>query len=200
MLYVYYAILGAVFFATLAMLIDKGLWSNALSAMNVLLSGLVAFGFYMPLATLASDNGMASFTHVLDFLCLWVLYVVAFIFLHRIASALLSPTQMRFKYPIDTIGGPVMAAVTGWLMTGIVAATLHAAPFDKDCFGGVFADLNRSSTLTNPDLAWLSIAEKMLSNDHLGSGRSKFSPGAYITDFNNQRAALEKEESLKVQR
>lgn len=200
MLYLYYAILAAVFFATFAMSIDKGLWSNTLLVINIVLSGLVAFGYFHPLATLAVENGMEEYTFLLDFLALWVLYVAAFVVLHRLGSGMLSKTRMRFKHPIDTAGGPAMAAVAGWLMTGLVAATLHAAPFAKDCFGGVFADTSRSAPLTNPDRAWLSIAEKALASGQLGSGAAEFTASRYVLDFNKQRAALEKQEGLRVKR
>lgn len=200
MLYIYYVILGAVFFATLAMLIDKGLWTNTLTAANILLSGLIAYGAFEPVAKWAVSVGAKQYTYLLDFLCLWVLYIVSFVVLHRLISGALSQTRMRFKHPIDTIGGPAMAAIAGWLMTGIVSASLHAAPFPKDSFGGVFADTSRAASLTNPDLAWLSIAEKMLSNRHLGAGGREFSAKKYVSDFNRQREALDKEESLRVSR
>lgn len=199
MLYVYYAILGVIFFATFAMCIDKGLWSNTLTAINILFSGLIAFGWYQPVAKMAAGS-MGEYTYLLDFMMLWVLYVIAFIVLHRVLGGMLSKTRMRFKHPIDTIGGPASAAIAGWLMTGIVAASLHAAPFDKDAFGGVFSDGTRSSTLTNPDLAWLSICQNMLSSDHLGSGEKDFSLNTYINNFNKQREALQKEEGLRVRR
>jgi len=196
-MYFYYAILGAVFFATLAMYVDKGLWTNTLATMNIVISGLIAFGFYAPAARMAADNGMGSFTYLLDFLFVWVVYIVAFLVLYRIMSGALSATRMRFKNPIDTVGGPLMAGVAGWVMMCFVAATLHMAPFGKDAFGGVFADTTRSSPITNPDLAWLSIADKMLSSDHLGGG-TEFSMQTYVTSFFKQREALGKEESLRV--
>ncbi len=193
MIYLYYGILAAVFFATFAMLIDKGLWSNALTTINVLLSGLVAFGFYMPVARLASENGMESFTYLLDFISLWLLFTVSIAILHQVLSGLLSGTQMRFKHPIDTVGGPVMAAAAGWLMTGLVAATLHAAPFDKDCLGEAFT---REPPMVNPDRFWLGMTENLLSEGHLGTSGASFSQEGYISNFGKQREALEKEEGL----
>ncbi|MGI9455205.1 MAG: CvpA family protein [Aeoliella sp.] len=199
MLYIYYAILAAVFFATIAMSIDKGLWGNTLTTVNILLSGLVAFGFYMPLARLASEKGGEEFTYLLDFTFLWMLYVLAFIILHRLISGALSTTRMRFKHPIDTIGGPVMAVVAGWLMTAFVAATLHAAPFERECFGGKFTEGGRSPA-TSPDVLWLNIAQRLLSQDHMGTSSTSFTLADYTRDFGSQRAALEKEESLRVKR
>ena len=119
-MWLFYVIIIVIFFATFAMCIQQGLWSNTLTAINILLSGLIAFGCYAPLAKLAVENGMGEYTYLLDFLFLWVLYVAAFVILHRVFSGQLSKTRMRFKNPIDTIGGPVMAAIAGLLMSGVV--------------------------------------------------------------------------------
>lgn len=197
-MYFYYGLLAAVFFSTLAMYVDKGLWSNTLATIHILLCGLIAFGCYAPAARLAAENGLGGYTYLLDFLMVWVVYVIAFIVLYRVMASALSKTRMRFKNPIDTVGGPLMAAVAGWLMTCLVAATLHMAPFGKDAFGGVFADSSRSSPITNPDLAWLSIADNMLDSNHLGTA-SQFSKDTYANNFLKQREALGKLEGLRVE-
>lgn len=195
-MYFYYGLLGAVFFATLAMYIDKGLWNNTLATMNIVISGLLAFGFYAPAARMAAENGLSSFTYLLDFLFVWTVYTVAFLVLYRVMSGALSKTRMRFKNPIDSVGGPLMAGVAGWIMMCFVAATLHMSPFGKDAFGGVFTGSSRAP-ITNPDVMWLNIAENVLSPSHLG-GSSTFTQGGYIKDFNEQRKALGKQEGLLV--
>lgn len=197
-MWLFYVIVTVVFFATFAMCIDKGLWSNTLTVFNVLLSGLIAFGGYAPMAKLVADNGGGEYTFLLDFLFIWTLYVLAFILLHRVGSAMLSKTRMRFKHPIDSIGGPVMAALAGWLMAGIVGASLHTAPFDREAFGGVFT--KGRSALMNPDIAWLNIMNQMMSADNLGVSGQEFDMQAYISDFSKQREALGKQEGLTVNR
>lgn len=195
-MWMFYVIVAVVFFATFAMCVQQGLWSNTITVINILLSGLIAFGFYSPLAKLIADKGADSWAAVLDFTAMWLIYVIAFVVLHRLCAANLSKTKMRFKHPIDPVGGPLMAAVAGWLMACFVAATLHAAPFDKECFGGAIA-AKRSSTLTNPDLAWLSIMNQMLSNENLGAGNKEFDAGTYWSEFNKQREAVGKQEKLR---
>lgn len=195
-MWLFYVIVGVVFFATFAMCVQQGLWSNTLTVINIVLSGLIAFGYYSPLAKLIADKGGDSYAAVLDFVSMWLLYVIAFVLLQRLGAGLLSKTKMRFKHPIDPVGGPLMAAVAGWLMACLVAATLHAAPFEKECFGGIIAE-QRSSTITNPDLAWLSIMQKMLSNSNMGAGGKEFDAGRYWSEFNKQREAVGKQENLR---
>lgn len=193
-MWLFYVIVAIVFFATFAMCIQQGLWNNTLTAINMLLSGVIAFGGYMPLAKMAVDSFAGSYTFIIDFVAIWLLYVVAFIVLHRLLAGQLSKTRLRFKHPIDTIGGPAMAAVAGLLMSGIVGASLNAAPFEKAAFGNVF--LEARAPITNPDVMWLNIAERVMAPDNLGTSSSKFTQKEFMADFASQREALEKEEGL----
>ena len=56
----YSVIYLAVWFAGSSMFVREGLWSNAISLVNILVSGLVAFGFYSPLAI--ESQGYATLT------------------------------------------------------------------------------------------------------------------------------------------
>ncbi|WP_425397374.1 CvpA family protein [Aeoliella sp.] len=195
-MWLYYVIIGAVFFTTVAMCVQQGLWNNTITVINILLSGLIAYGFYSPLAKLIADKGGDSYAALLDFVAIWLIYVIAFVVLQRICAANLSKTKMRFKHPIDPVGGPLMAIVAGWLMAGIVGASLIAAPFDDDIFGGAFLESGRSP-LVNPDVVWLNMAESMMAPENMGSGKASFTQGKYIKEFNQQREGVSKQENLR---
>lgn len=201
MTWLYFVILAATFFATFAMMVQLGLWSNMITTINIVISGLVAFGYHQALGKLVVDNieTAGQYTFLLDFICLWLVYILTFILLQRGLTGFLSRTRMRFKHPIDVVGGPAVALLAGWIVASLVGSSLHIAPFDEDAFGGHFTQ-ERSSVMTNPDLAWLQFTQTTLSPDRLGTSGKAFRSVDYRTDARKMRRALEKEESLKVRR
>ena len=102
----YWIIFGIVLFATVAMTVREGLWSNTLTLVNIIISGLVAFGFYAPLVVYLDESVTdGQHTYWLDFAVLWALFAVAMVVCRALTGAF-SKTRMRFKYPIDDVGGP----------------------------------------------------------------------------------------------
>lgn len=201
MIWLYYGILAATFFATFAMMVQLGLWSNIITTMNIVLSGLVAFGTYQALGKLLIEkfSQAGQYTFLLDFVCLWLIYIMAFVVLQRLLANNLSRTRMRFKHPIDTVGGPVAGLVAAFLMMGIVGSSLQVAPFKADAFDGVFTDRERSGTF-HPDLAWLQLCETALGPDRLGTSNKAFRSLEFRDENNKIRQALEPEKSLRVRR
>ena len=43
---------------------------------------------------------------------------------------------MRFKHPIDPVGGPLVGFIAAWVLASFALATLHVSPMPKDAFGG----------------------------------------------------------------
>jgi hypothetical protein len=200
----FWVIYLAVLFASLAMMVREGLWSNTLTLVNVLISGLVAFGFYSPLTILLDEQLNGRFTYLLDFLCLWVLFVVAMI-ICRSVTGLLSNTRMRFKYPVDDVGGPLVGLFTAWVIAGFVLATLHTSPMPKDAFSGRLVytadDVNSQSGFTAPDLAWLRFVQRVSSPDALGpSDGDGFSAAAWVKIYQDHRAKFETATGMLVNR
>ena len=75
----YWAVFGIVFFAGWAMMVREGLWSNTIMLVNIIISGLVAFGFYMPLVIYLDEMADGEHTYWLDFAVIWALYCAAMV-------------------------------------------------------------------------------------------------------------------------
>lgn len=190
----FWAIYGAVFFATLAMLVREGLWSNTISLINIIISGLVAFGFYSPITVFLDEKTDGQYTYLLDFLVIWALYVVTMLICQSLTRAA-SKTRMRFKHPIDPVGGPAVALIAAWVMASFVMATLHASPMPKDAFSGmlVHSDDDSVSLFAAPDLTWLRFMEQMSAPDALGSGSTgKFGTKGFVKIYGEHRDQLDK--------
>jgi hypothetical protein len=143
-----------------------------------------------------------SYTYLLDIVILWGVYVIAMVLLSGLA-ALLSKTRMRFKNPIDPIGGPVLALVAAWVMTGFTMATLHTAPLAKDTLGEklMHEDVTSASSLTSPDLWWLRFVEKISSPDFLGAdSANQFSANSFVKTYANHREAFDNTDTWLIRR
>ena len=196
------AIVGFIFFASLAMMVREGLWSNTITLVNVFISGIVAFGFYAPLTVKVDEALGGEFTYLLDFLMLWALFVVTMI-VARVLTDRLSTTRLRLKHPIDTICGPLMAALAAWVITSFAVATLHTAPLQKEGLGGklVHEQIEGKSALASPDLAWLRFIERITTPDaYGGKGFEPFKSRAFAIIYTDHRSKLEKASGLRVRR
>src|SRR5687767_11969988 len=127
----YWAVYLIVLFASLAMMVREGLWSNTIMLVNIIISGLVAFGFYSPLVIYLDEMADGEHTYWLDWAVIWALFVVAMV-ICRTATSIASKTRMRFKNPIDPIGGPLVGLIAAWVLAAFTLATLHVSPMPKD--------------------------------------------------------------------
>jgi hypothetical protein len=197
------AIYLIIVFAATAMMVREGLWSNSIALVNIIISGLVAYGFYAPLTIWIDEYTNGTYTYVLDFIVIWILYVVSMVICRGLTGAL-STTRMRFKHPIDPVGGPAVGLLAAWVLAGFVMATLHTAPMGKDSFGGALvkpADVETASVFTAPDAAWLRFVEKMTAPVALGgSSANQFKAKAWVGIYQNHRAQFEKAEGMRVRR
>lgn len=198
----YWAIYGIALFAGIAMMVREGLWSNAITLVNIIISGLVAFGFYSPLVIYLDEMTDGRHTYWLDFAIVWGLFFVAMVVCRSLTGAA-SKTRMRFKNPIDPVGGPAAAVLAAWTLAAFALATLHMSPMPKDAFGGklLHDDVASASFVTSPDAAWLRFVEKMSQLAALGSsGTERFSAKDFVKIYEIRREKLEKLNSLIVNR
>src|SRR3954469_23112652 len=130
----YWAIYGIVIFAGLAMTVREGVWSNTLTLINTIISGLVAFGFYSSIVVYLDEEATSGqHTYWLDFAIIWALFCVAMI-IFRVITGALSKTKLRFKNPIDPVAGPIIGFLATWVLAAFALATLHVSPMPKDAF------------------------------------------------------------------
>jgi uncharacterized membrane protein required for colicin V production len=198
---IFFVLFAIVFFASFAMMVREGLWSNTITLFNIVLSGLIAYGFYSPLTIWIDEFFEGKYTYLLDFLCIWAVFCVAMIVLRLVADNL-SKTRLRLKNPLDPAGGPLMGLLAGWVMASFVMATLHTAPLAEQVFGGKLVhaknDVENKNALTAPDLFWLRLVEAVSKPDGLGGGG--FTAAGFVQIHRDHRAKLEKAGSLTVNR
>ncbi len=198
------AFYGIIVFAALAMMVREGLWSNTITLFSIIIAGLIAFGFYSPIVVYVNEEMTdGQHTYWLDYAILWALYAVAIILLKALAGAA-SRTRMRFKHPIDSIGGPLVGFIAAWVLASFALATLHVSPMPKDAFGGGLVkdnDMATASAFMQPDAAWLRFIERMSADTSFGSASTTgFTAKTWVKFYSERRAALEKSTDFIVDR
>jgi uncharacterized membrane protein required for colicin V production len=199
----YWAIYLIVLFAGVAMMVREGLWSNTISLVNIFISGLIAFGFYSPIVVyLDEEVTSGQHTYWLDFAIIWALFCASMVICRSLTAAF-SKTRMRFKHPIDPVGGPIVGLIAAWVLASFTLATLHTSPMPKDAFSGKlnYTDADTASPITSPDAAWLRFVESMSQPTALGAGSTdRFGAKAFVKIYGDRREKFEKATTFIVKR
>jgi hypothetical protein len=145
-----------IFAATAAALWFQGLWSAAVTLVNMLLAMTIATSFYEPICTAIERIGPGKqYTYLLDFIVLWLLFGIVFGVLRAITDAL-SQAQVGFPMPVEMAGRSVLAAWCGWLMVCFVAYSLHMAPLNSaNPLGAWATPSSKTFGPVSPDRLWL---------------------------------------------
>ncbi len=179
----------------------QGLWSAAITVVNILLAMLVATSFYEPICSaLEGVAAAATYTYLLDFLVLWLLFGITFAIL-RTVSDLIAKKPMKFDMPVDMAGRTILAIICGWLMVCFVAFSLHMAPLNSASPLGAFASPSaKAFGPFAPDRMWLSFMHTRTSPAALGGNR--FDPNAdFQLRYRDRRVKYAAEgSSLRFQR
>ncbi len=129
-----------------------GLWNNVITFVNVVLAAIVASSFFEPLAD-GIDGGSSSYTYVLDFVALWLVFAATFIVL-RTATDMLSRYRLQFNKWLDMAGRTVFSLATAWVFICFMVFTFHTAPLPVG--PGSFQESPDSTNfVASPDRLWL---------------------------------------------
>ncbi len=131
-------------FIIIGMMWPEGLWSNALTFINTIFSGLVAWNYFEPLADLLEEQ-LPSFTYIVDYLSFWLIFAV-FFNVSRAATDQISKTKARFRKPVEIAGGAAFAFLTAGLMATLVCVSISFAPLGAFPFRGSFGLVIENST------------------------------------------------------
>lgn len=185
-------VLSVVFFICMAFLYNGGLWSNAITLINVMTSGLMATSLFEPL-TVWLQAKEPSYTYVWDFLAFWAVFAGTMGILRAITDNL-SKVKVRFKKPVDVAGGLIFAVWIGWVMVSFTLTTLHTAPLARNSFGGAFTPTPMSNMFLGfaPDRQWLAFVHKMSRGTFARSQQNPFDPtGEFILKYGARREQFE---------
>lgn len=188
-------VLLAVFVVVTFALWREGLWSGMIMLLNVILAASFATAWYERLVAFVQPR-LPSYDYLLDFVCLWGLFAVVLLALREISDRV-SRTKVRFRRPVELFGGPLVAALTAWIVVCFTAASLHTAAVPRDM---VQADPEARMFLgLAPDRRWLawvrgsSLHGPFARPDHAFDERADF-----IIRYANRRKQLEAEAELRV--
>jgi hypothetical protein len=173
-----------------------GLWRALVTFFNVLVAACIATAWYETLAGFL-DRYLASYTYLLDFLSIWLIFTVV-VSLLRAATDWLVPHAIAFPKLVDLIGGGIVSFVTAWVLMSFTAASLHTAPVPRDVIqptpeARMFLGLS-------PDRKWLA----WVRNSSLSGPFSRGTPhifdekGDFILRYADRRLKLEQSEGLRV--
>lgn len=190
-------------FATLAMMVQHGIWNNLLSLMSILLGGAIAYGVHQPLVVMIDKETDGSYTYLLDFPILWFTFAISTALIKQIAN-LLSTTRVKFPDKVESFGGAGIGLVAGYVMACFTLSTFYTAPLSKKLMDGAYyhgetvaaydKKFSEELPIMKPDFAWLGIAESMLDPNSLGNSTG-FKAAIFMQQHSKHRAKFE---SMKV--
>lgn len=149
-------VIGIAVFGTI---MREGLWSNAITLVNVITASLIATNFWEPIAS-TLDEQVPSATFLWDLVVLWLLFTIVLLIL-RLCSDSVSKVRVRFKKPVELFGGLFLAGWVAWVSICFTAMTLHTAPLSREFLFGGFRAEERMMFGLAPDRRWLGFVQRM---------------------------------------
>jgi hypothetical protein len=175
-------IMGVVVYSYL----QEGLLTAITMAVNVMFSGIVAFGFFEPVAgeigTWLNQSILEGYE---DAIALGLLFCAVFGAL-KLAANNLAPQEMDLPPLFQQIGSGVVAAVGGYFLAGFLLCMVQTLPLGDKVLGyDPLENVEAQPTLANyfpPDRVWLAMMHRM-GQDNLswGEGSVTFDPEGTFT-------------------
>ena len=122
-------LLAFIFFTAIAMCVNEGLWNNTITLISVILCGISAFLFGVPLGNFAVEKSGASGDSVWYYVfgVVWIVFAAS-IFIFRLLTEKASGVRMKFIPQLDTIGGLLMGFLLAVLFTSFASLTILRIP------------------------------------------------------------------------
>lgn len=190
-----------VFIACVATCYTEGMWSNAITLINVVTAALLAVNFFEPVARWL-DDWDSSYTYIWDFLALWGLFSL-FMLVFRLLTDRLSRVKVRFLKLADRIGSGLLSAWIGWVMVCFTMLTLHTAPMSRTFLFDGFQPGEKMVLGMAPDQQWLNFVQRTSKGVFSHSEVNPFDPtnqfiNTYETRRTNLEAHIDKTNTLRV--
>jgi hypothetical protein len=132
----------------------SGLWNSVIVLVNILLAAMIATNWFEPLASLLEGEG-SSYTYLLDFVCLWALFVGSYGML-RLITDIVSRTRVQFNVWLDRGLRTLTAAACALVFGAFLQFTLHTAPLPPNAFQ---ENPNQVNFPGSPDRVWLGFVQ-----------------------------------------
>ena len=108
-----------------------GFWNNLITLVITVIAALTATSFFENLAAAFEGSG-STYTYLLDFMAIWLLFVGVFSVL-RVATDFLSQYRVKFNIVLEMIGRSVTSLLIGFVFITFSSFTMHFAPIpDRD--------------------------------------------------------------------
>jgi|SRR5262245_1530558 len=136
----------------------EGLFTALCALVNVMLAGIVAFGFFEPIADWLDESMQrTSWSGYEDFVALILLFCGTLLVLRAVTNRL-APDMLDF--PANTqYGGAVLGLATGYLLAGFLLCAVETLPVHKNFLDFQPREGNDSGprSIFPPDRVWLSM-------------------------------------------
>ncbi len=119
-----------VFFAGVAMTVNEGLWSNALSLIALLICGPLAIAAGYPLGLYLQEQleKPVEQTWYFVFAGVWLVFFFSIMVLRLVLDRTASRVRMKFVPPLELAAGPLVGLLVAVMFASFLTFTLYTIP------------------------------------------------------------------------